>query len=70
MTTSGIVLNVWKLPIFREHLDRGGFEYVEREGPTPDSTVILVETTDLTALKKFVLAATADAEIGECRTLH
>lgn len=48
----GIVLDRWKLPIFREILDREGYDYKEADGINEDSASIIV-TIDFSEAAKL-----------------
>lgn len=54
---AGIAVDNWKLPVFREKLKAAGYTYEDKGEITPDSTMLMVETTDIVALGKVVTAA-------------
>lgn len=54
---AAIVLDRWKLEIFKKHLEDGGFEYEVNNGLAPDELLIFVETEDLEQLKSSLRAA-------------
>lgn len=59
---AGIVVDNWKLPVFRTRLTEAGYEYQDG-GPLPgDTTLLTVETSDMLALKKVIEACQT-----ECR---
>ena len=51
---AGIVVDNWKVPIFKEQLDKDEYEYTEELGPTPDTSILKVECTDIHKLKWVV----------------
>ena len=53
---AGIVIDDWKLLIFESHLKKAGYPYEVTCG-----VVIIVETNDIDALKKVILAANTEA---------
>jgi hypothetical protein len=55
--TAGIVIDAWKLAIFRRHLDGGGFTYSEHPGLTPDTITLKVKTERIAPLQRVVEAA-------------
>lgn len=61
---AGIVLDNWKLPIFRKRLTEAGYTYTDAGGLTHDTTVLTVETDDALKLKKVLERCQA-----ECRRL-
>lgn len=58
---AGIVLDNWKLPIFRKRLTEAGYEYEDGGGLTSDTTVLTVETDDVLALKKVIESCEAES---------
>jgi hypothetical protein len=52
----GIVVDDWKLPVFRRQLETAGFAYTDGGGPIPGVTALKVETDNLLALKCVVEA--------------
>lgn len=63
--TAGIAIDNWKLPIFKRHLDAGGFSYTEHPGLTADALVLKVETPTIAILQPVVEAA--QQECGNAR---
>jgi len=61
MKTAGIVLDDWKLPIFKRCLDKGGFKYLEFNGPTKNCITLKVEFENITELQPIVQAANDEA---------
>lgn len=61
---AGVVIDGWKLPIFKRHLDAAGYEYTEHPGITPDTLTLKVTFKWLHMLQPIIEAANA-----ECRTV-
>ena len=61
---AAIVLNDWKLPIFKRGLDKEGYQYTKHRGPTPDTLVLKIETDDLERLKPIVEKMNQDAGLA------
>lgn len=61
---AGIVLDDWKLPVFRKRLTEAGFEYTDAGGMTHDTTVlhVVIERSELEKLQRVLEEAHA-----ECR---
>lgn len=57
MKTAGIAIDNWKLPIFKLHLDAGGFSYTEHPGLTADAMILKVQTPAIAKLQPVVEAA-------------
>ena len=53
---AGILVDDWKLPVFRRLLTAGGYTYVDGGAPSPDVTLLTVETSDVLKLKDVVEA--------------
>lgn len=51
---AGIVVDDWKLPVFRRRLSEAGFEYEDAGAFTANTTALTVETTNMLALKKVL----------------
>ncbi len=51
---AGIVVDDWKLPIFRKRLTEAGYTYTDAGGLTHDTTVLTVVTDDVLKLKKVI----------------
>lgn len=51
---AGIVVDDWKLPVFRERLTAAGFTYTDAGGLTHDTTVLTVVTDDVSRLGDIV----------------
>jgi len=56
-----ICIDDWKLPIFKRHLEQGGYEYTTSRGPTKDTFLMTVHTGDLNTLAIVVRAANSEA---------
>lgn len=54
MKKAGIVVDDWKLPIYRKALTSGGFAYTDGGGLTHDTTVLTVMTDDISKLQKVL----------------
>ncbi|MDH5525164.1 MAG: hypothetical protein OEY01_14405 [Desulfobulbaceae bacterium] len=54
MKKAAIVLDDWKLPIFKKTLDNEGYEFSKFSGPTDGCITLQVETDDLNKLAKVV----------------
>lgn len=59
---AAIVLDDWKLPVFRKRLEEAGYEYRDHGPLTRNTTTLTVQTTNLLALKSLL-----DACEAECR---
>lgn len=59
---AGIVVDDYKLVVFRRRLEEAGYTYTDKGAPTPNTTLLHVEFTDQEALRK-VLEGAAD----ECK---
>ena len=58
---AGIVIDEWKLSIFKRHLEQASYTF--KHMPFTEDTVLLhVHTTNLEALKGVLQAAAAEAE--------
>lgn len=51
---AGIVVDDWKLPVFRKRLTDAGFTYTDAGGLTHDATVLTVVTDDMLKLKRVL----------------
>lgn len=68
MKTVGVAIDNWKLPIFKRHLDAGGFQYTEHPGLNKDAMVLKVMTETISKLQPVIEAA--QKECAKCRKLH
>jgi hypothetical protein len=57
MKTAGVVIDDWKLAIFRKHLDNAGFAYTQHPGITPDTITLKVKYWWVADLQPVVQAA-------------
>ena len=65
MKIAGVVIDDWKLPIFRRHLDAVGYKYTEHPGITPNTLTLKVKCEWVHKLQMTVKAAN-----DECRTVN
>lgn len=61
MQKAGIVIDEWKLPIFKRHLEGSGYSFENAGHFTPDTLVLRVDTTNVVALGEVVKAANSEA---------
>lgn len=61
MKTAAVVIDDWKLIIFKKHLDKAGFTYTEHNGPTPGCITLSVKTETAEKLQPVVQDAYNDA---------
>src|SRR6187455_56374 len=54
---AGVVIDNWKLSIFKKHLDDAGFTYTEHPDLTPDTMLMKVTTKSVAALQPTIQAA-------------
>jgi hypothetical protein len=57
MKTAAIVIDAWKLPIFKRRLDAADFTYTEHGGITQDTLTLRVQYEWVADLKPVVEAA-------------
>lgn len=62
MKTAGVVIDEWKLQIFKRHLDGAGCKYTEHPGITQGTLTLIVEYEWVSELKPIIEAANE-----ECR---
>jgi hypothetical protein len=62
MKTAGIVIDEWKLPIFKRHLKQAGYAF-KNAGAMAGSLVLRVDTKNLVALAEVVKAANEEAAL-------
>ena len=65
MKTAAVVIDSWKLRIFKKHLDDAGHSYTVHPGMTSDSLILKVTFDEVDKLKPIVEAAVRD-----CRSLN
>ena len=61
MKKVAIVLNTWKLPIYKKILDEENFKYSEFKGPMPGCITLTIETETIEKLHLVVIKATSEA---------
>lgn len=61
MKTTGIVIDDWKLEIFKKHLDKAGYTYEQSQGLTEDTLILSVKTKSIAKLQPVVKAANTAA---------
>lgn len=59
---AAVVIDKWKLAIFKKHLDAGGFTYEEGPGITADTLSLKVTTPDAMTLLPFMEAAQSECK--------
>ena len=64
MKKAAIVIDDWKLPIFKEALDAEGYEYEEIKGPTHKCITLRVETDSIAKLVPIVKRMNQEAAIS------
>lgn len=62
MKTACVVIEVWKLHIFKRHLDAAGCDYTKHPGITQGTLILLVQYEWVSKLKPIIEAANE-----ECR---
>jgi len=65
---AGIVIDNWKINIFRKHLDEKGYKYEVHVAPT--LTTIRVECSSIKALKPTVQAANDECAAAKRMSMH
>lgn len=58
---AAIVIDEWKAPIFERHLAQSGYAYDKGPGLSAGTLLLMVKTTNLTALEGVVRAANTEA---------
>lgn len=58
---AGVVLDSWKLKIFKRRLDAAGYTYEQHDGPLPKTITLTVHTEDKEGLLKVLTAASTEA---------
>jgi len=66
---AGIVIDDWKLNIFKKHLDSSKYQYEVKNGITKDTLSIFVEFENFGVLETIVKAANDEAATSK-QTLH
>lgn len=62
MKTAGVVIDSWKLPIFKKHLDAAGYAYTEHPGITQSTLTLRVSYEWLRDLQPIVEAANKECK--------
>ena len=57
MQKAGVVIDDWKLKIFTEELNKGGFEFTQHPGVTDDTLILQVMTPSAEALTPTIQTA-------------
>lgn len=57
MKTAAVVLDSWKLPVFKKRLDRAGFSYEQAPGLTADTITLRVKYEWVADLQPIIEAA-------------
>lgn len=65
MKIAGVMIDKWKLAIFKKHLDKAGLTYTEGAGVTKDTLLLKVEYEWLADVKPVIEAATV--ECNKCK---
>ena len=60
--TIGIVIDAYKLPIFKKTLDKEGYEYSEKSGPIVGCITLKVKTKYIAKLARLVDKMNQDYE--------
>lgn len=61
MKTAGIVIDSYKLPIFKRHLDKAGFKYTEHLTSSEKVIMLKVSYTFVGDLQPVIIAANKEA---------
>ena len=70
MKKAAIIIDEWKLPIFKEHLDDGGFKYEEYPGPNKGQILIQAQCNTIPEIAPLVTAANIEAARFKASMLH
>jgi len=54
MSTCGIAIDAWKLPIFKRVLTNAGYTFTKNPGLTADTLLLKVKTDNILALKTVI----------------
>ena len=57
MLSGGIVVDNWKLPVFRKQLRKAGYTIAAETAWNPDITVLKVKTTNIVGLQSILQKA-------------
>lgn len=61
MKQAGIVLDTYKLEVFKKHLDAAGYKYEQKPGISPDTITLMVEYEWASDLQPIVEKANTEA---------
>lgn len=67
MKTAGVVIDNWKLAIFKRHLDAAGYSYTEHPGFTAEAMVLKVKTDLIAPLQRVIEAAQLECKAQSAR---
>jgi len=70
MSAAGVVLDAWKLPVFKRRLDDAGYQYTECPGITPDTKTLRVKYEYLADLMPIIEAANKECAQCQSKRLH
>ena len=63
--TAAIVIDTWKLPIFKKNLDADGYDYTEHASPELGMITLKVETDNLSSLGLLVKKMQVEASLSK-----
>lgn len=63
--TIGIAVDNWKLPIFKDRLQKAGFAFTEHPGLAENATLLKVETTNVQRIARLVNEAHAACALSK-----
>lgn len=58
--TAGVVIDAWKLAVFKSHLDAAGYKYTEHPGITDNTLILRVGYKWVAEIKPIIEAANAE----------
>lgn len=61
MIKVAVMIDRWKLEIFKKHLDKAGFKYKKHPGLTHDTINLKVDAETIEELHPIILAANQEA---------
>lgn len=64
MKTAAVVIEDWKLPIFKRHLDAAKYVYTQHTGPTQGLLTLKVEFNWVSELQPVIEAAVLECSHG------
>lgn len=64
MKKAGVLIDSYKLPVFKRHLDADGYSYTEQPGMTSGTILLTVSFNWVAELKPVIEAANAEASKG------